>query len=133
MPTRAPRCCPTTGCAGLAYNHGPCEACKAERPARSAETAARDRFYHSAEWLRFRAWFLATTCEQAGCQHKAEHQLCQDCHDAGRVTQAKDVDHIKPRSQGGAPLDATNVRGLCRPCHSRRTMRDHVRPLRGAA
>lgn len=35
---------------------------------------------------------------------------------------AVDFDHIVPRSRGGADLAARNVRGLCRSCHSRRTI-----------
>ncbi len=35
---------------------------------------------------------------------------------------ATEVDHIKPRSQGGAD-DPSNLQALCKPCHSRKTAR----------
>jgi 5-methylcytosine-specific restriction endonuclease McrA len=28
-----------------------------------------------------------------------------------------EVDHIVPLSEGGAPYDRENLRGVCRPCH----------------
>lgn len=35
----------------------------------------------------------------------------------GRVELAVEVDHIVPLHKGGAELDASNCRPLCKPCH----------------
>ena len=46
-----------------------------------------------------------------------EEPLCRICLEVGRVTAARDVDHIVPTSRGGALLDPMNCRPLCVPCH----------------
>jgi 5-methylcytosine-specific restriction endonuclease McrA len=33
---------------------------------------------------------------------------------------SEEVDHILPLSEGGAPYDRDNLRGLCRHCHRER-------------
>jgi 5-methylcytosine-specific restriction protein A len=123
MPLAAGRPCSAPRCPNVVTKAEPCPTHSKYRAPRSEETAARDRFYHTARWLKFRRWFLGTDCETAGCQHAAPHALCQDCAGQGRTTAATDVDHITPRAEGGADLDARNARGLCKPCHSRRTRR----------
>ena len=44
--------------------------------------------------------------------------LCAEC---GAI--ATEVDHIVPRKNGGENVDS-NLRALCKPCHSRKTMRE---------
>lgn len=51
------------------------------------------------------------------------HPLCEDCLDAGRTTPAVEVHHVVPLSHGGSH-DASNLRALCKPCHSRQSARD---------
>jgi 5-methylcytosine-specific restriction enzyme A len=46
-----------------------------------------------------------------------QEPLCRICMSKGRVTAARDVDHIVPTSQGGALLDPSNCRPLCVECH----------------
>ena len=46
--------------------------------------------------------------------------LCADCKEAGRVTAADEIDHIRPLALGGEDVDA-NCRALCTACHERRT------------
>lgn len=36
---------------------------------------------------------------------------------------ATEVDHIKPKSEGGTD-ERSNLRSLCKPCHSRRTAKE---------
>lgn len=44
---------------------------------------------------------------------------------AGEVTPAVDVDHIVPRSvDRSLELDISNLQGLCRRCHSRKTRKE---------
>lgn len=54
--------------------------------------------------------------------HLNREPLCRFCFDKGLLVEALDVDHIQPIEE--APerrLDPTNLRSLCRPCHSRHT------------
>jgi 5-methylcytosine-specific restriction protein A len=53
--------------------------------------------------------------------HLAEFPLCRFCHDAGRVVAANEVDHIDGNAHNCAP---SNLRSLCKACHSGRTARD---------
>ena len=48
--------------------------------------------------------------------------LCQLC--GCIVDRYAQVDHIKPKAEGGSDAMA-NLRLLCHPCHSRRTAMDH--------
>ena len=56
-----------------------------------------------------------------------EHPECADpygVHRAdGQVVEAREVDHIVPRRHApGRVLDWSNLQGLCRRCHRRKTM-----------
>ena len=53
--------------------------------------------------------------------------LCRFCAAAGLVVAASEVDHVVPIAQ--APqrrLDRSNLRPLCKPCHSARTASDQA-------
>lgn len=49
--------------------------------------------------------------------------LCQPCIRSGKVTQAKEVDHITPKCQGGTD-DLDNLQAICVPCHKEKTARE---------
>lgn len=49
--------------------------------------------------------------------------LCVACNLAGRITRARDVDHIKPLANGG-DHSLTNLQSLCRDCHAQKTADD---------
>ena len=51
------------------------------------------------------------------------HTLCEDCLKAGHTTPAVEVHHVVPLSHGGSH-DVSNLRALCKPCHSRQSARD---------
>lgn len=55
-------------------------------------------------WLRVRSRQLA------------REPLCRECGQP-----ARDVDHITPRSRGGAPFDPANLQSLCATHHSIKT------------
>lgn len=60
-----------------------------------------DPFYSSAAWRKTRRAFLA------------EHPLCVKCKELGYIKEARVVDHILPRTQGGADLNWSNLQPLC--------------------
>ena len=80
-------------------------------PARGqARPTAAARGYCSAAWRRTR---LAVIARDMG--------VCQLC--GLLVTGSPDIDHIVEKSKGGTDV-LSNLRVLCKPCHSKRTARD---------
>jgi 5-methylcytosine-specific restriction protein A len=65
---------------------------------------------YDAAWKRARLLKLAAS------------PLCEDCADRGLVEAATEVDHIRAIAAGGTH-DLTNLRSLCKSCHSRKTVR----------
>lgn len=108
MSRRAKKVCSRPGCPNLVdAGTGRCDAC-AGGSERERGTAA-ERGYDS-RWRATRAGFLE------------EYPFCAE---AGCMSLAEDVDHI----DGEGPLgprghDWSNLRGLCKAHHSRRTARD---------
>lgn len=45
-----------------------------------------------------------------------DNYLCQECLKAGRIEEAKEVDHVLSLANGGADTD-DNLQSLCEPCH----------------
>lgn len=82
--------------------------------------AARDpdraRFYQSAVWRCVRA------------RHLRDHPNGVVCG-----APAKIVDHIRPRSEGGADLDPANLQSLCRKHHQAKTQAESKRGNKRAA
>lgn len=59
-----------------------------------------------------------------------DEPLCRHCTEGGLVSQAVEVDHIKPKALGG--LDEwENTQSLCKPCHQAKTRTDIQRIRRG--
>lgn len=49
--------------------------------------------------------------------------LCQPCLRKSIYTEAKAVDHIRPKAKGGTD-DPANLEAICIPCHAAKTIRD---------
>jgi 5-methylcytosine-specific restriction enzyme A len=64
----------------------------------------RAAFYRSAAWRAARAGQLRREPNCGVCGRPATH-----------------VDHIRPRAEGGAALDPSNLQSLCRPHHQAKT------------
>lgn len=60
----------------------------------------------------------------------SEHPLCCHCQQAGRVSQADEVDHVVPLWDGGVD-DESNYQSLCVPCHKAKTADEATRRARG--
>jgi 5-methylcytosine-specific restriction protein A len=107
MPKRAPRPCGRPGCPELTDERY----CAGHRP-RDDRPTANARGYNY-RWQKVRAHYLRA------------HPLCADpdnIHGAGPVA-ATDVDHRRPRAQGGRDT-WENLQALCHSCHSRKTARE---------
>ncbi len=73
-------------------------------------------FYDSPQWRALRA------------AHLELHPACEDCATAGRAVQANQVDHTLPlRVRPDLALEASNLRSLCKGCHSSKTLLDRHR------
>lgn len=104
-PRRAPRPCPVPGCAAKSERGGRC--------AKHSHRPDRLRVYDSSAWKRLRSIQLA------------DQPFCEDCLEDGRTTAATDVDHVeRVRDRPDLALDSSNLRSLCKPCHSRKTARE---------
>ena len=58
--------------------------------------------------------------------------LCAECKRHGRVTLARQRDHIKPLTEGGTDTE-DNVQGLCVECHDAKSLQERLRALRRSA
>lgn len=61
---------------------------------------------------------------------RRDNGLCQPCLRAGRVTSARAVDHIVPKSEGGTDVD-DNLQAICIECHKAKTAAESVRARKG--
>ncbi|XCB30978.1 HNH endonuclease [Arcanobacterium hippocoleae] len=112
MPVKPATPCSQPGCPELTHNqfcpaHAKTEDQRYRRYQRDAKI---NRRYGSA-WRKIRNRYITA------------HPLCEDCLNTGRVTPAQEVHHILPLEHGGSH-DETNLRALCKPCHSRQSALD---------
>lgn len=125
MPHALPSPCSARGCRTLTTGG----LCETHRKARhqvvdSRRVSSHARGYDS-QWRKVRAWVLS----QPPSGHRrgdgvivGHGPLCVFCQvERGRVTPAKDVDHIDGNSRNNEPA---NLRSLCHKCHSSRTATD---------
>ena len=104
--------CPVPYCPNLVA-HGRCAQHQSQQqPEAPRHNAAIRRWYNTARWHRLRAMVLA------------EEPLCYECQAIGLTAASTDVDHVTPH-QGDPTLfwDRGNLRGMCNPCHTRKTSR----------
>lgn len=102
MPTASPRPCAQPGCDQL-VSSGRC-------PAHAIEYQRHgQKLYRSSRWAGLRRQVLT---EEPWCRTPGCHNL------------STDVDHIVPLRDGGAPLDRTNLQGLCHMHHAQKTARE---------
>lgn len=52
-----------------------------------------------------------------------DNYLCVKCGEQDRLTEAKEVDHIKAKAHGGTD-EEHNLQSLCAPCHREKTAKE---------
>lgn len=112
-PSRPKRPCAQPGCAEL-VSKGKCD--RHRKQYERQRTARRrtnpnntDSFYWSAYWRKIRAAKLRAD------------PLCAGCLAVGRTTAATEVDHQDGNQRNNDP---ENLTSYCKPCHSRKTVRE---------
>ena len=107
MPMKLSRPCRHYGCPALTRDpSGYCDQHRKERWANENRGTAKERGYDSA-WREVRALKLS------------QDPLCEECLYEGRTTAAVLVHHVVAISEGGATLEMTNLRSVCRRCHDK--------------
>ncbi len=75
-----------------------------------------------------RIHFYTTPAWRAASKHQLSIEpLCRDCMSRGRVTEAREVDHITAMAQGGEAFSNENLQSLCKPCHTHKTNTERAR------
>lgn len=59
---------------------------------------------------------------------KRDQYLCQPCFKQGLITEAKEVDHVKPQAEGGTD-DMDNLQAICLDCHQAKTREEQKRGI----
>ena len=120
MPKLPPKPCSKPGCSAYAKTLGRCD--KHQRDVYDIQpkpwgttTASRQARGYGKQWQKTRRSALGR-----------DSFLCVLCKAAGRMTAATDVDHIKPKSEGGDD-SFENLQSLCGECHKKKTQADNRR------
>ncbi len=66
-------------------------------------------FYSSSAWIKLRNY------------KRSISPICEHCIKTNLITPFYVIDHIKPISEGGEPLDLSNLQSLCKQCHAIKT------------
>lgn len=113
MPKMPPKACGHPGCGDYATKGGRCD--EHQRKAWEKAPGRNRSGEYGYAWQKLRLWVL-----------RRDRYLCQECLRNGRVTPATEVDHIKPKFEGGTD-EACNTQGICRLCHKVKTQREALR------
>lgn len=121
MPGRPKRACNwPRGCSGYTItNHRYCEPHRRQSAREFVRPDNRQSLYGN-KWRKVRA------------VHLRQNPLCVICEKNGMSVSATEVDHIK-RHEGDVDIfwDDNNWQGLCKPCHSRKTMKEVMANKKG--
>ncbi|MEW8230368.1 MAG: HNH endonuclease signature motif containing protein [Candidatus Thiodiazotropha endolucinida] len=114
MPRRPPVICSAAGCTRTTTDPSRrCENHPREHNWESDRTRGNrhERGYGNA-WEKLRQEIL-----------ERDHFLCQPCLRKGQTTVARQVDHIRPKADGGTD-DTDNLQSICISCHKAKTARE---------
>ncbi|HHR6043619.1 TPA: HNH endonuclease [Providencia alcalifaciens] len=116
MPPRIPRACRKHGCSKTTTDRsGYCQEHMNTGWESHQQGKSRHERGYGFKWDKIRARVL----------HRDKH-LCQECLKSDRPTEAKTVDHIKPKAHGGTD-DDSNLQALCWSCHRSKTASERTR------
>ena len=118
MPSAAPKPCVHPGC-GVLVRDGTsrCGKHPQARGFADKQRGTRQQRGYGTEWTKLREVIL-----------KRDAGLCQPCKSTDRVTLAREVDHIKPKAEGGTD-DESNLQSICRACHLTKTQAESKRGI----
>ena len=111
MPNAPKKPCAYGGCPNL-VDHGYCEQHK---------TSARAVVDQHREWQYL---YNATRWKIRRRIQLAEHPWCEECLRANIYVAATDVDHVEPHRGDVVKFFTGELRSLCHPCHSRKTIEE---------
>ena len=119
MPVAAPKPCSHPGCGVLVKGGGGrCQKHPATNGYADKFRKSRHERGYGVEWTKLRDIVL-----------KRDAGLCQHCRKQGRVTLAREVDHITPKAEGGSD-DEANLQALCSLCHAAKSKEESARGIR---
>lgn len=117
MPKRPNKPCRRRGCSALTRNaNGYCDEHQADAAPWRHDKSSAERGYGT-RWRKLREIVLR---RDAGiCR-------CAECARLGRVRIATEVDHIRPKAEGGTD-DLSNLRAIAKECHKIKTQAESKR------
>jgi|GEM_PF-4926230 len=80
-----------------------------------------DSLYTTYRWTKARKSFLRANQWCACMAAECKHDVIVGCLDQSSAV----VDHVVPRTKGGATWDQGNWQRLCKTCHDRKTNREN--------
>ena len=110
MPKLPPRPCTAPRCAELATIGGRCDTHAITHGWHHIKTSTQRGYGYA--WTKLRRSVLMR-----------DSFLCQTCMRAGRYIQGREVDHIRPKSQGGGD-NMDNLECICVSCHKTKTHKE---------
>ncbi|RKX02326.1 HNH endonuclease [Corynebacterium diphtheriae] len=112
MPSKPKRPCSHPGCPELTEKRFcPEHACAEDTRYRKYQRDPKINRRYDHRWRKIRAAYVEA------------HPLCEDCLARARYTPVDEVHHVIPLEHGGTH-DESNLRSLCKPCHSRQSALD---------
>jgi len=114
MPKMPPKPCAAPRCNEYATKQGYCDEHQIERKAKQWDHGGKTRHErgYGTKWVKLRAKVL-----------DRDSHLCQHCLSEGVYKQGNQVDHIKPKAEGGSD-DMTNLQTLCYHHHKVKTSQE---------
>jgi 5-methylcytosine-specific restriction protein A len=111
MPMMPPKPCSKAGCRVYATSGSRCDEHQRKAWASNEGKTSSERGY-GAKWRKVRKAAL----------HRDLH-LCQVCRKDNRLREAKEVDHIINKADGGDD-SLENLQAICTPCHKLKTQKE---------
>jgi 5-methylcytosine-specific restriction protein A len=112
MPSLPPKPCSKARCTKYATKDGRCDE---HQRVKWDHTKSRHERGYDNKWYKLRKSIL-----------KRDGHLCVICYQSGIFREAKEVDHITPKAEGGTDC-TSNLQSLCKKCHKEKTKQESIR------